>query len=391
MAKASRPGNQAVAGITGTSTTSPSFTREEAIAGAANTKISSKSGAGSSANKGSSSSKSSTSTTVKNSYSNTVKNSGSTGANTGSSVLPGVTETPYDQKFYAALAAGIPNGVNASEFIAKDKAADAAKAVATGARANLGMGTVAPIDYVDIAQQKAELRARENQEKARAVLAADYAVNRGVNDLTRNLQDSKTLYQTQRNQIDRDEAKALDNQVLYAEARGDRGGIGMSQYGGIQNTAAGNRQVINSAEVKLQMDTARQIADLRAKGEFEKADKVLEISNKYLTELQNLEKWAKEKNVGVQEFNAKLREWENEYALNVSKYLTDAELQAAKLFGVAGNGAETADYRDAVQDRYAAGAKAMMNAGIVPSESQLEALGWTPEQYWVYKMANSSY
>ena len=77
--------------------------------------------------------------------------------------------------------------------------------------------------------------------------------------------------------------------------------------------------------------------------------------------------------------------------MNVSKYLPDAELQAAKLFGVAGNGAETADYRDAVQDRYAAGAKAMMNAGIVPSESQLEALGWTPEQYWVYKMANSSY
>ena len=386
MAKASRPGNQAVAGITGTSTTSPSFTKEEAIAGAANTKSSSQSGAGSSANKSSSS----TSTTVKNSTSTSTKSStgSNTGSSTGSSVLPGVTETPYDQKFYAALAAGIPNGVNAGEYIAKDKAADAAKAVVAGAKANLGTGTVAPIDYVDIAQQRAEMRARENQEKARAVLAADYAVNRGVNDLTRNLQDSKALYQTQRNQVDRDEATALDNQVLYAEARGDRGGIGMAQYGGIQNTAAGNRQVINSAEVKLQTDTARQIADLRAKGEFEKADKVLEISNKYLTELQNLEKWAKEKNVGVQEFNAKLREWENEYALNVSKYLTDAELQAAKLFGVAANGAETADYRNSVQDRYAAGARAMMSAGIVPSEEQLAAMGWTPEQYWIYKMAN---
>ena len=73
MGKASRPGNQAVAGITGTSTTSPTFTREEAIAGAANTKSSSQSGAGSSANKGSSNSKSSTSTSVKNTYSNTHK------------------------------------------------------------------------------------------------------------------------------------------------------------------------------------------------------------------------------------------------------------------------------------------------------------------------------
>ena len=96
-------------------------------------------------------------------------------------------------------------------------------------------------------------------------------------------------------------------------------------------------------------------------------------------------------NVGVQEFNAKLREWENEYVLNVGKYLTDAELNAIKAAGFFSNGAETAAYRDAQLDRYAAGARAMMNAGIVPSESQLEAMGWTPEQYWVYKMANASY
>ena len=177
-----------------------------------------------------------------------------------------------------------------------------------------------------------------------------------------------------------------DNQI-FITTKGYGHGVGMSQYGGIQNTAATNRQVINSAEVKLQTDTARQIADLRAQGEFEKAGKVLEISNKYLSELQNLEKWAKEKNVGVQEFNAKLREWENEYVLNVGKYLTDAELDAVKAAGFFSNGAETAAYRDAQQDRYAAGAKAMMSAGIVPSESQLEAMGWTPEQYWVYKMA----
>ena len=322
MAKASRPGNQAVAGIAGTSTTSPTFYKTEA--------------AGS------------------NSYSSSTKSS--TG-NTGTGMLPGEVEVPYSDKFYAALAAGVPNGINASEFIAKDKAADAAKGVVAGAKANIVPGNVAPIDYVDIAQQKAELAARENQEKGRAVLAADYAVAQGVKALDRNLQDSRAKFQTQRNQVDADEAKALDNQVLYAEARGDRGGIGKVQYGGIQNTAAMSRQVVNSAEVKLQTDTARQIADLRAQGEFEKADKVLEISNKYLTELQNLEKWAKEKNVGVQEFNAKLRQWENEYLLKVGEYLTDTELQAAKLFGVSANGAETADYRNTEADRYAEGAR----------------------------------
>ena len=386
MAKASRPGNQAVAGIAGTSTTSPTFYKSEAAGSAAGGYGKSlSSGAGSSSNKSSTSNKTSTSTSVKNSYSSSTKSS--TG-NSATGMLPGEVEVPYSDKFYAALAAGVPNGVNASEFIAKDKAADAAKGVVAGAKANIVPGNVAPIDYVDIAQQKAELAARENQEKGRAVLAADYAVAQGVKALERNLQDSRSKFQTQRNQVDADEAKALDNQVLFAEARGDRGGIGKVQYGGIQNTAATNRQVVNSAEVKLQTDTARQIADLRAQGEFEKADKVLEISNKYLTELQNLEKWAKEKNVGVQEFNAKLRQWENEYLLKVGEYLTDTELQAAKLFGVAANGAETADYRNAVADRYAAGARAMMNAGIVPSASQLEALGWTPQQYWIYRMAN---
>ena len=383
MAKASRPGNQAVAGITAAVTDEERYPDYVPPGG---TQSSSASGAGSSANK--STTKSSTSTTAKNTSSTGTKTGSNTGSNAGGYAIPEVQETPYDRKFYAALSAGIPNGINAGEYIARYRASDAVKGVVGNAKAYVGTGSVAPIDYVDIAQQKAELRARENQEKARAVLAADYVVNKGVNDLTRNLQDSRAFYHTQRNQVDRDEAKALDNQVLYAEARGDRGGIGMTQYGGIQNTAANSRQVINSAEVKLQTDTARQIADLRAQGEFEKADKVLEIRNKYLTELQNLEKWAKEKNVGVQEFNAKLREWENEYVLNVGKYLTDAELDAIKAAGFFSNGAETAAYRDAQQDRYAAGARAMMNAGIVPSESQLEAMGWTPEQYWVYRMAN---
>ena len=89
----------------------------------------------------------------------------------------------------------------------------------------------------------------------------------------------------------------------------------------------------------------------------------------------------------MQEFNAKLRQWQNEYSLDVGKYLTDTELEAAKLSGVFSNGATTADYRNDVNNRYANAAKAMINAGIVPSEEQLSAMGWTPEQYWVYKMA----
>jgi hypothetical protein len=376
MAKASKPGNVAVAGITSTTTKEPTVTASGKTASEAEKE---QKAAGQAA-------------TTKTNTSTSTKSSSSTGKSSSSSsgTVPAETAIPYSQQFYAALAAGIPSGLNADEYIAQDKAANASKAVMANAQANVPYTNMAPIDYVDISQQKAELRAREKQEKARATEAVNYAVASGINDLQRNLKDSKAMYQTQRNQVDADEAKALDNQVLYAEARGDRGGIGKAQYGSIQNTAANNRTAVNSAEVKLTTDTNRQIADLRAKGEFEKADKVLEISNKYLTELQNLEKWAKEKNVGVQEFNAKLRQWQNEYSLDVGKYLTDTELEAAKLSGVFSNGATTADYRNDVNNRYANAAKAMINAGIVPSEEQLAAMGWTPEQYWIYRMASNA-
>ena len=351
MAKATKTGNVAVAGISPTTTKEPTVT----ASGKTASEVEKEQKAANQATTGK------TSTSTKSSSS---ARTGSSAVSAGST--PADTAIPYSQQFYAALAAGIPSGLNADAYIAQDKAANAARAVMANAKGNIPYTNIAPIDYVDISQQKAELKARENQEKARAQLAADYAVTAGINELNRNLQD-KGLYQTQRNQVDADEAKALDNQVLYAEARGDRGGIGKAQYGSIQNTAANNRTAVNSAEVKLTNDTNRQIADLRAKGEFEKADKVLAISNKYLTELQNLEKWAKEKNVGVQEFNAKLSEWQNEYALDVGKYLTDTELKAADLAGAFPNGAATADYRNAVNNRYANAAKAMMSAGIVPS------------------------
>lgn len=77
----------------------------------------------------------------------------------------------------------------------------------------------------------------------------DYAVNKGVNDLQRAEEDAKVQFQTQRNQVDADEARNLDNAALYAELRGDRGGIGQQQYSSVQNNAAQNRQTVNSEQV----------------------------------------------------------------------------------------------------------------------------------------------
>lgn len=196
----------------------------------------------------------------------------------------------------------------------------------------------------------------------------DYAVNKGVNDLQRAEEDAKAQFQTQRNQIDADEARGLDNAALYAELRGDRGGIGQQQYNSVQNNAAQNRQTVNSAQVKLATDTQRQIADLRAQGEFQKADKLLEISQSYLQQLVSIEQWAAEYNLSAAQFNESIRQWEKEYQLSV-----------ANLMGTY-NGQLTMAGRNAQASDLASAGKALLSAGILPSSEQAEAMGYTIPQ-----------
>lgn len=130
-------------------------------------------------------------------------------------------------------------------------------------------------------------RAASNQ----AINAQDYNTARGINELQRANEDAAAQYQNERNQIERDQRNALDNSALYAELRGDNGGIGHAQYDSIQNTAAKNHQAVRDAQTKLATDTARQVADLRAQGEFAKADQLLQISQTYLNRLMELEQW----------------------------------------------------------------------------------------------------
>lgn len=147
----------------------------------------------------------------------------------------------------------------------------------------------------------------------------DYAVNRAVQQLLRAEADAQANFQTQRNQIAGDERNALDNSALYAETRGDRGGIGQAQYNTIQATAAANRQAVNSAQTKLATDTARQVADLRAQGEFEKADNLMEIAQTYLLKLLELQQWAAEYNLDAAKFQASISQWQQEFQLQAAK------------------------------------------------------------------------
>lgn len=214
----------------------------------------------------------------------------------------------------------------------------------------------------------------------------DFGTNQAILELLRNKQDAEAQYQEQRNQIAIDEAKAKDNQALYAEARGDKGGIGAAQYDAIMNTAAQNRLAVNSAQTKLATDTSRQIADLRAQGEYEKADALLTLSQQYLSQLMSLEQWAAEYNLSVAQFNASLQQWQAEFDLKVADLLGSYNGQqtlSAKQFAF--NQQQYYDEQQAAQEQKLASAgEILLAAGIMPSTSQLAALGMTETEAQSY-------
>lgn len=226
---------------------------------------------------------------------------------------------------------------------------------------------VDPLEHLDTSTMEDQINKWFETSKQQQENRIDYATNQGITELERAKEDAQEQFQTQRNQVDIDEAKALDNQALYAEARGDKGGIGQAQYNQIQNAAATNRMTVNKAQTKLATDTARQIADLRAQGEFQKADAVLTLTQNYLSQLFQLGQWAAEYNLSIDQFNASLNQWAMEYEMGMAE-LGLAQDQWQWQVG------------QAEQENLANAGWAILEAGIMPSESQLAAMGLTPQQ-----------
>ncbi len=213
----------------------------------------------------------------------------------------------------------------------------------------------------------------------------DYTVQQAVDELTRAQEEAQKGFDTNRNKVNIDEAQARDAQVLYAAARGDRGGITGRQYDSISNTAANNRAAIAEAQQKLATDTARQIADLRAQGEFEKADALLQIAQQQLAQLWELQKYndslsLQEQQLLMQEsqltgsYNGKptldVQLADREYSYNTQAAEREW-LQALKEW----------DYTTAQNEREWAYQIAMQSiqAGVTPDTSTLAAAGISPD------------
>lgn len=180
-------------------------------------------------------------------------------------------------------------------------------------------GSVGPIPKEDYFNNGRQYLDQARDAAAQQIqLQKEYAVNQGITELQRAEEDAQQQFQTQRNQVARDEQIGRDNQALYAEARGDKGGIGYAQYAAIQAQAAQNRLAINQQQTKLSTDTARQIADLRAQGEFEAADALLSLTQTYLGQLQQLYENSMAYSLNVDEFNKQLEKWNLEFEAQVA-------------------------------------------------------------------------
>lgn len=202
----------------------------------------------------------------------------------------------------------------------------------------------------------------ENQQQ-QAANRINYTTEQAVREQNRIYEDALPEFQKQRNQVDIDEARAKSNSALYAEARGDRGGIGQSQYNEIQAAAMQNRQAINTAQQKLATDIARKVADLRAQGEYQLSDAMLELGNQYLSRLMDLKAQGAEFALNIEQMNRELANQDRQFKLQVA--------------GITGeyDGQPTYAAQKYEQERYAAWVEAMAKAGMEISPELLKAAG----------------
>lgn len=260
--------------------------------------------------------------------------------------------------------------------------------------------TVPRMSYVDTTEMEKNLKQINDEAAKQAKLNIDEATRTTADQLRQQEREAAAQYAEQQKQISAEERQALDNSALYAEARGDRGGVGQAQYNAVQASAAKNRASVQAAQTKMSSDVNRQIGDLRRQGEYQKAEALLTLSQQYLSQLNQLKQWAAEMNMSVDQVNLSIAQWEKEFAMaeaDITGTYNGSPTMAAQQFNwqKAKYEDETAYNReqDALQNarydeevaREAASALenrgwTKLDAGIVPSAEELRALGITAEQ-----------
>ena len=178
---------------------------------------------------------------------------------------------------------------------------------------------------VDISAMEQNIRDINEAAAKQHQMSIDNAMRQEADAMKIAEREAAAQYAEQRRQTDLAERQALDNSALYAEARGDRGGVGQAQYNAIQATSAKNRADIQRAQTKMASDVTRQIAQMRRQGEYKKADALLSLSQQYLSQLNDLKRWETESNMTVGQANNALAQWQ----MNFEQAAKQADLEKA--------------------------------------------------------------
>lgn len=182
-----------------------------------------------------------------------------------------------------------------------------------GSGAGMTSSTMQRMNYVDTTEMERNLKKINDAAAEQAKNQIDNATRTSADQLRLQEREAAAQYAEQQKQISAEERQALDNSALYAEARGDRGGVGQAQYNAVQANAAKNRANVQAAQTKMSSDVNRQIGDLRRQGEYQKAEALLTLSQQYLSQINQLKQWAAEMNMSVDQVNLSIAQWEKEF------------------------------------------------------------------------------
>lgn len=185
----------------------------------------------------------------------------------------------------------------------------------------------------------------------------DQQTQQNVNKEQRSYEDSISDYQKQYRDATTNMYQGMDNAALTADVSGQRGGMATAQVNSIQNQYQRQRQSLALQQQKLATDTAREIEDLRAQGEFDKADALLKARQQQFQQL----------------YEDAVRVDENQYS--DWKYDNTLEREDQSI---------QRDQANSDKEYLQKLGQGFLNLGVMPSESMLNAMGMSQATAQLY-------
>lgn len=157
--------------------------------------------------------------------------------------------------------------------------ASGTSAGSTGTTTTTGAAAANTNSYADLINNQYDNMWQQTQ------LGIDRQTQQSVDEAVRGYEDSVPTYADAYRQATIDQYNGADNAALNARMSGQYGGMATANVNAIQSQYQQQRAKIAQEQQQLAEQTVRQVADLRAQGEFQKADQLLQQSQQRFQQL----------------------------------------------------------------------------------------------------------